>query len=61
MTVLEKTGMNFKHEPALDLFKKAGCKVDGVRVFFTRKFIEEQIKKPRPSLRCMPETRKTMW
>jgi trimethylamine--corrinoid protein Co-methyltransferase len=45
MTVLEKTGMNFKHEPALDLFKKAGCKVDGVRVFLTREFVEKQIKK----------------
>ncbi len=45
MTVLEKTGMNFKYEPALDLFKKAGCKVDGVRVFLSRNFVEEQIRK----------------
>ncbi|MCF8091847.1 MAG: trimethylamine methyltransferase family protein [Desulfotignum sp.] len=45
MAVLEKTGMHFKYAPALDLFKKAGCKVDGVRVYFTKKFVEKQIKK----------------
>jgi trimethylamine--corrinoid protein Co-methyltransferase len=32
--VLEKTGMDFKYDPALEVLAKAGCKVDGQRVFF---------------------------
>ncbi|THB72386.1 MAG: trimethylamine--corrinoid methyltransferase [Desulfobacteraceae bacterium] len=44
MTVLEKTGVVFAFEPAIALLKKAGCRIDGNRVFFTRKLVEEMVK-----------------
>ncbi len=34
MRTLQYTGANVHHEKARELFKKAGCKVDGVRVYF---------------------------
>jgi len=43
--VLEKTGLDFNYEPALALFAKAGCKVDGQRVYFPGNLVEAQIKK----------------
>jgi len=43
LTILETCGLVFAHEPARDLFAKAGCKVDGQRVFFPKKLVEEQI------------------
>jgi trimethylamine--corrinoid protein Co-methyltransferase len=45
LTILEKTGLDFNYEPAQRLFAKAGCKVDGQRVYFPRNLVEEQIKK----------------
>ncbi|MBC2705248.1 trimethylamine methyltransferase family protein [Desulfobacula sp.] len=45
LLVLETTGLVFTYKPARDLFAKAGCKIDGQRVFFPKKLIEEQIKK----------------
>jgi trimethylamine---corrinoid protein Co-methyltransferase len=45
LTVMETTGLDFTYEPARDLFAKAGCKIDGERVFFSKKLVEEQIKK----------------
>ena len=45
LTVMEKTGLIFSYAPAIELFAKAGCKIDGQRVFFPRKIVEEQIKK----------------
>ena len=45
MTVLESTGLDIKYEPARDLYAKAGCKVDGERVYFSRSLVETEIKK----------------
>lgn len=44
LKVLETTGLVFTHEPARDIFAKAGCKIDGKRVFFPRALVEQQIK-----------------
>lgn len=45
LTVMETAGLVFTHQPARDLFAKAGCKIDGQRVFFPKRFVEKQIKK----------------
>ena len=45
LTVMETAGLVFTYKPARDLFAKAGCKIDGQRVFFSKKLVEEQIKK----------------
>jgi trimethylamine--corrinoid protein Co-methyltransferase len=45
LRVLESVGIDFLHEPALNLLSKAGCKLDGRRVFFPPKLIDEQIGK----------------
>jgi len=45
LTVMETTGLIFSHEPARDLFAKAGCKIDGQKVFFPGKLVEKQIRK----------------
>ncbi len=46
LRVLESVGIDFFYEPAVKLLAKAGCKVDGKRVFFPPKLVEEQIAKP---------------
>jgi len=45
LTIMETTGLVFSYEPARKLFAGAGCKIDGQRVFFPKKLVEEQIKK----------------
>ena len=45
LRVLESVGIDFLYEPAIDLLTKAGCKVDGKRVFFPPKLVDEQIAK----------------
>lgn len=45
LNVMENTGLSFAYEPARDLFAKAGCKIDGQKVFFPKKLVEEQIEK----------------
>lgn len=45
LRVLEKTGLDFNYAPARDLFAKAGCKVDGLRVYFPKNLVETQINK----------------
>ena len=45
LIIMETAGLNFSYEPARNLFAKAGCKIDGHRVFFPKKLVEEQIKK----------------
>ena len=45
LRVLETVGVDFGYEPAVDVFKKAGCKVDGERVFFSPKMVMEQVAK----------------
>lgn len=43
--ILETVGVEFGYEPALEIFRKYGQRVEGQRVYFTREFIEEQVKK----------------
>lgn len=45
LRVLEEVGVDFSCEPALEVFAKAGCRVEGERVFFKPKFVEEQVAK----------------
>ena len=43
--ILAQIGVDFDYPPALDILKKGGAKVEGQRVFFSGRLIEEQIKK----------------
>ena len=45
LEILETVGVDFTYEPALEVLAKAGCKRDGLRVFFPPKLVEEQVKK----------------
>lgn len=45
LKVLEKKGVRFPYEPALEILNKAGCRLDGDRVFFPWQVVEEAIKK----------------
>jgi len=42
--ILEEVGMDFEYEPALEVFRAEGQKVEGNRVRFTREFIEAKVK-----------------
>lgn len=43
MRVLEEVGVYFGYAPALEVFKKAGCRVEGERVYFSPAFVEQQV------------------
>ena len=43
--ILTQIGVEFGYPPALEILKKGGAKVEGQRVFFSSRLIEEQIKK----------------
>ena len=45
LRLLETVGVDFSYEPALEVLKKAGCKVEGQRVFFPPKLVEAQVAK----------------
>ena len=45
LRILETVGIEFRYEPALEVLKKGGAKVDGERVFFPARLVEEQIRK----------------
>ena len=45
LRVLESVGIDFFYEPAIKLITKAGCKVNGTRVFFPPKLIDAPIAK----------------
>jgi len=45
LRVLETVGVDFAYEPALEVFRAAGCRVDGRRVFFAPQLVEDQVKK----------------
>ncbi len=45
MRVMNEVGLDFKYEPAIELFKKAGCEIEGKRVFFPPKLVEEMVAK----------------
>ncbi len=43
--ILEEVGVEFSYKPALEAFQKAGLKVAGNRVYFTKAFLEDILKK----------------
>lgn len=43
MRVLEEVGIEFLHEEACDLFRAAGCKVDGANVMMDRGWVMEMV------------------
>lgn len=45
LKILEETGLNFSYAPALEVLRSGGCKVEGERVFFPRKLVEEMVAK----------------
>lgn len=45
LDILEHTGVEFRAQAAIDVLTRGGAKVEGVRVFFPRQLVEEQIKK----------------
>lgn len=45
LRVLETVGVDFGYAPAVAVFKKAGCKVDGQRVFFAPQWVMAQVAK----------------
>ena len=45
LRLLETVGVDFSFEPAIVVLKKAGCKVEGQRVFFPPKLVEAQVAK----------------
>ncbi|MGD2272744.1 MAG: trimethylamine methyltransferase family protein [Desulfobacterales bacterium] len=45
LRILEQIGLEFGYTPAVNVLKKKGAKVHGQRVFFSPRFVEEQIKK----------------
>ncbi len=45
LRILGNVGIEFRYAPALEVLKKGGARVDGERVFFPARLVEEQIKK----------------
>lgn len=43
--ILETVGVHFTYQPALDVLAKGGAKIEGQTAYFSRKMVEEQIKK----------------
>ncbi|UCF93004.1 MAG: trimethylamine methyltransferase family protein [Desulfobacterales bacterium] len=45
LQILERIGVDFCYPPALEVLARGGAKVQGERVFFSRRLVEEQVKK----------------
>ncbi len=45
MHVMETVGVDFGYAPAVDMFKKAGCRLEGERVFLSPKMVMDQVAK----------------
>ncbi len=45
LEVLETVGVDFSYKPALDVLRRAGCRVDGDRVYFPHALVEAQVAK----------------
>lgn len=45
LRLMKEVGVRFPYEPALRVLKKAGCRVDGERVHFPAKIVEEAVYK----------------
>ena len=44
LNILSQVGIEFRYPPALDVFKKAGAKIEGERVYLSPQLVESQIK-----------------
>jgi len=54
LRTLQYTGANVHHEGARELFKKAGCKIDGVRVYFPPEVILQALSTVPPVTEIFP-------
>ena len=45
LQVLETVGIDFSYTPALEVLARAGCRVDGERVYFPPKLVAAQVAK----------------
>jgi trimethylamine--corrinoid protein Co-methyltransferase len=45
LRLLETVGIGFDYEPAIEVLKRAGCRVEGRRVYFPPKLVEAQVAK----------------
>jgi len=54
MRTLQYTGANVHHEGARELFKKAGCKIDGLRVYFPPQVIRQALSTVPPVTEIFP-------
>ena len=45
MKILSEIGVEFSYQPALDVLRAKGQRVEGERVYFQRQFVEEQVAK----------------
>ena len=54
LRTLQYTGANVHHEGARNLFKKAGCKVDGIRVYFPPQVIQNALSTVPPVTEVFP-------
>ncbi len=45
LKVLETTGVDFYYPPALEILDKAGCRIEGQRVYFPADLVEKQVAK----------------
>ncbi|NAZ35255.1 trimethylamine methyltransferase family protein [Rubellimicrobium sp. CFH 75288] len=45
MRILEEIGIEFLHDEALDLFRRAGCRVEGTNVRMGRDWVEEMVRR----------------
>ena len=43
MKILTEVGVDFEYDPAIEVLKEHGVKVDGQRAFFTREFVEARL------------------
>jgi len=53
LRLLNEVGIIFNYDPAVEILKKAGCRVDGQKVFFEKALVEE--------LRTLPPTEFTLY
>ena len=45
LEIMERIGIDFRYQPALDILSQGGAKVDGCRVRFPRQLLEAQLRK----------------
>lgn len=46
LEIMETVGLNFLYQPALETLARGGAKIQGNRVYFPKRLVEDQLKKP---------------